>query len=142
MIRIQPAFGAGYRHSTGGGNKNAPTSSTTSVPDTYTAPEYLTDVLMLKKVGIYLGPMNKPGYDYAQFMEEAKRIAEVKRLSNPRLVIHVVLKDKNDTLMGRNEFPYAIAESEWDDFKYDFSNKMRRVPHVYVVDGSKYTAPI
>ena len=84
--------------------------------------------------------MDKAGYSYSKFMEEARELATKQGINNPLLVIDVSLKAPS--AFGANEQPYPIADFEWDDFKRDGKTMAKYMPNVYVVDGDKYTAPI
>lgn len=87
-----------------------------------------------------LGPMDKPGYSFERFTQEAKQLAATQGIQNPLLVIDISLKQPSG--FGATEQPYPISRDEWDVFKSDALTMANFMPNVHVVDGDKYTAPI
>lgn len=81
-----------------------------------------------------LGSMAEGTYD--QYMEQAKGLTQ-----KPLLVIDVKY-NADMRRQGMNDQPYPIAKSEWDLFIRDAKTMAEYCPNVYVVDGSRYHAPI
>ena len=85
-----------------------------------------------------LGPMDAKGYD--DFMAEARRLAPAHGVGRVRLVIEVELKEAN--ALGVKEQPYPINADEWETILGDARTMCVSMPHVFLVDGEKFTAPI
>jgi len=95
--------------------------------------EYLCTLDDLYRVSLAdLGPMDQK--DYQEFMDEARAICEKAGISKPAIMLDLQMKDG---LMR----PYPPIESEWQSL-ISTLDLCKEVPHVHVVDGSRYTAPI
>jgi len=69
---------------------------------------------------------------------EAAALAAKCGVSNPRLIITIHFKPET----GKLDQTYPILQNEWGVFQMDEDAWCREPIEVYVVDGSKYTAPI
>lgn len=65
---------------------------------------------------------------------EYKAAAEASSIPSPKLIITIVGATHNQC--------YPILENEWERFQDDAPLYCTRPSEVWVVDGSKYTAPI
>ena len=85
-----------------------------------------------------LGPMNKDSYNY--FKKEAETFGIKHGIRYPKLIIDVKYKP------GAHEFlketAYPISHLEWDQTIKDVDTLLEQIPHVHIVDGDVYTAPI
>lgn len=100
--------------------------------------EYLTTKERLEAVSVAaLGAMTSD--TYAGFIARAQATG----LERPRLMLTWVFS--RDTPMGYQagaEVVYPIVEREWASFLADIPAYCAEPPHVFVVDGLRYTAPI
>ena len=97
--------------------------------------EYIWSIEELPQKAIEkLGSMNAGTYQ--GYLSRARALT-----SNPLLVIDIKFNEKYQS-RGLRDQPYPIAEHEWDRFVEDAKEMAEYCPNVYVVDGSKYTAPI
>jgi hypothetical protein len=85
-----------------------------------------------------LGPMDAKGYD--DFMGEARELAPQHGIDRVKLVIDVKFKEANP--MGVTEQPYPINANEWDAILSDSRTMCEYTPHVFLVDGDRFTVPI
>lgn len=98
--------------------------------------EYITTKKRLVEVGTFLGKMTNASYQ--EFMEVAK-----KNTPNPTLMIEWTFSiDSPMGFCAGATVVYPIADFEWQDFLGDIPTYCTYPPNVYVVDGSKFTAPI
>jgi hypothetical protein len=120
--------------------------------------EYIQTHARLTEVALEkLGEM-KPGTTYAQFMQQAREIAAQRGVTNPKLMLAMLMKPETtnslsvtDLATGAStevrmplptEMVYPIADFEWSDFMADIPTYCTVNPTVWVVDGTLYTAPI
>lgn len=102
--------------------------------------EYIATHERLAEVGKKLGEM-KQGTTYAQFMTMANQSG----VSNPQLMLAMTWKKSQTAFLDIPEGAqtvYPIADFEWNDFVSDIPTYMKVNPEVWVVDGSRFTAPI
>lgn len=100
--------------------------------------EYLTTRARLEAVSAAaLGAMTDD--TYAGFLARAQATG----LERPKLMLTWVFA--RDTPMGYQagaEVVYPVLEREWAAFLADIPVYCNEPPHVFVVDGTQYTAPI
>lgn len=99
--------------------------------------EYIQTKARLDEVGKPLGAMTEGAH--ASFQKQANAAG----IPRPQLIITWVFKISSP--MGYQagaEVAYPISAGEWQDFLNDIPTYCVEPPLVYVVDGSKYTAPI
>jgi hypothetical protein len=75
--------------------------------------------------------------------EEMRRQAEQRGVNDPKLIANLIFRQEMEAVYGSTGHPYPIAEFEWEAFAADVPEYCGdNVPVVYMVDGSRYTAPI
>jgi hypothetical protein len=85
-----------------------------------------------------LGQMDAKGYD--DFMREARGLAAGHGITRLKLVIDVKFKEANG--MGVTEQPFPVREEDWDAVLEDARTLCEYIPHVFLVDGNKFSIPI
>lgn len=101
--------------------------------------KYINTLQELRDVSLKdLGPMNEGSYNY--FKEEAEKFGIKHDIRYPKLIIDVKYKPDAHTFL--KETAYPISHLEWDQTIKDIDTLLEQIPHVHIVDGDVYTAPI
>ena len=110
----------------------------------YQEPRYLrtSEELLDPKVGaVEIGSLEAGIFEDVQ--RRMKEVAQERAIQQPRMIVDLVFKEGKQSELGSPGQPYPITEEEWERFVEDIPEYCGdRVPKVYVVDGSKYTAGI
>lgn len=103
-------------------------------------PEYIKTLARLEDVKLAdLGPMIGKPYD--AFISAAEDAAKKAGVAQAKLIIGLKFK-LGAHPMGLDDHPYLINADEWDRFLLESAMLCELTPHVYVVDGEKYSALI
>ncbi len=79
---------------------------------------------------------------FHELQQKMAVIAQENGIERPLMVVDLIYKANKLSELGSPGQPYPIIEAEWEIFVQDIPKFCDAVPKVYVIDGSKYTAPI
>lgn len=100
-------------------------------------PRYLWSLDELRHVSLAdLGPLQANQYEKCR--AQALEIGAKFGVASPKLVVGIIQKPA----YGGISQPYPIVKDEWNQFAEDAKTMCESIPHVHVVDGTRYTAPI
>ena len=80
---------------------------------------------------------------FGEIQQKMDELAKERGLHDPKMIVDLVFSESKKSEFGSPGQPYPIVEEEWETFVRDAPEYCGdRVPKVYMVDGTKYTAGI